>query len=304
MRKSSAPTAAPVEAVYRLVPPRHRLALLWLDCSGARVSSVDLTTVGDDDEPRRRVRLRAMTTKIRRALWLELPNELAEAVGDPRAARGPRLGARLFADSGADALRTSIAKACKAAGSRCSHRTTCVTAGSRSCTSAVCRGRGSTSWSVSGRSRSPRTPTRTSSPTRRSSITRASGRFGEQRDRVSAIASPRAPPRSRNRWRLAGSFESSRGHSRRRRHAATASACGSLVPDRSSGKRKLSTGTSRPRLVPARGRVRWKRRDGLDRRATLRTCPSSAGGRQTRLPSLTSSRCSRPAARASAGARC
>lgn len=194
MRKSSAPTAAPVEAVYRLVPRGHRLALLWLDCSGARVSSVDLTTVGDDDEPRRRVRLRAMTTKIRRALWLELPNELAEAVGDPRAARGPRLGARLFADSGADALRTSIAKACKAAGSRCSHRTTCVTAGSRSCTSAVCRGRGSTSWSVSSRSRSPRTPTRTSSPTRRSSITRASGRFGEQRDRVSAIASPTGSP--------------------------------------------------------------------------------------------------------------
>jgi integrase len=110
------PSAEHVEAVYRLLPSKHRLPLLWLDWSGARVSSVDLTLVSDYDESRRRVRLRASTTKTRRALWVELPEVLADALEQalgPREDRDPR--APLFAGSGADALRTSIAKACKAA---------------------------------------------------------------------------------------------------------------------------------------------------------------------------------------------
>jgi integrase len=111
------PTAAHLEAVYRLLPSKHRLPLLWLDWSGARVSSVDLTLVGDYDEPRRRVRLRAATTKTRKALWVELHPALADALEaqlGPREDRDP--GARLFSGSGADALRTSIAKARRAAG--------------------------------------------------------------------------------------------------------------------------------------------------------------------------------------------
>ena len=111
------PTAAHVEAVFRLLPLKHRLAFLWLDWSGARVSSIDKTLIGDYDEPRRRVRLRAATTKTRRGLWVELHPILAEAV---EAQLGPRedrhLGARLFPESGSDALRTSITRACKAAG--------------------------------------------------------------------------------------------------------------------------------------------------------------------------------------------
>jgi hypothetical protein len=51
------PSAEQAEAVYRLLPPKHRLALLWLDWSGAWVGSVDHTLVGDYDEQRRRVRL-------------------------------------------------------------------------------------------------------------------------------------------------------------------------------------------------------------------------------------------------------
>jgi integrase len=84
---------------------------------GARVASVDHLLVGDYDEARRRVRLRAATTKTRRALWVELPPVLAEAIEATlphRRFRDPE--ARLFAESGADALRTAIAKACKAAG--------------------------------------------------------------------------------------------------------------------------------------------------------------------------------------------
>jgi integrase len=53
----------------------------------------------------------------RKALWVELHPVLAAALSErlgPREDRDP--DARLFASSGADALRTSIAKACKAAG--------------------------------------------------------------------------------------------------------------------------------------------------------------------------------------------
>lgn len=110
------PSAEHVAAVYRLLPSKHKLPLLWLEWSGARVSSVDLVLVSDYDESRRRVRLRAKTTKMRRALWVELPAVLAdevERVIGPREDRDPN--ARLFAESGADALRTSIGKACRAA---------------------------------------------------------------------------------------------------------------------------------------------------------------------------------------------
>jgi len=111
------PSAADIEAVFARIPAEHRLALLWLDWSGARVSSVDLTLAGDYDEARQRVRLRAATTKTRRALWVGLHPVLAEAIEATlphRRFRDPE--ARLFASSGADALRTSIAKACRAEG--------------------------------------------------------------------------------------------------------------------------------------------------------------------------------------------
>ena len=81
-----------VEAVVRLLPSAYRLALLWLDWSGARVSSVDSVLVGDYDEPQRRIRLRAVTTKTRTALWVELPDVLAEAIEatlPPREDRDP-----------------------------------------------------------------------------------------------------------------------------------------------------------------------------------------------------------------------
>jgi integrase len=111
------PVAEQLLAVYRLLPSKHRLPFLFLDWSGARVSCIDRTLVGDYDEQRRRVRLRAATTKTRKPLWIELHPVLADAVEaslGPREDRDPQ--ARLFAASGADALRTSIAKACKAAG--------------------------------------------------------------------------------------------------------------------------------------------------------------------------------------------
>jgi hypothetical protein len=47
VREPEPPSAEHVEAVYRLLPSKHRRALLWLDWSGARVSSIDTTTIGD-----------------------------------------------------------------------------------------------------------------------------------------------------------------------------------------------------------------------------------------------------------------
>jgi hypothetical protein len=44
------PTAAHVETVFRLIAAQHRLALLFLDHSGARVAAIDLTQVKDYDE--------------------------------------------------------------------------------------------------------------------------------------------------------------------------------------------------------------------------------------------------------------
>ncbi len=111
------PTAEQVEAVFRLLAPVYRLPLLWLDWSGARVGSVDALTVADYDERDRRVRLRASTTKTRAALWVEVPDELAEALEatlPPREDRDP--GAPLFPGASSDRLRTAIARACRAAG--------------------------------------------------------------------------------------------------------------------------------------------------------------------------------------------
>jgi integrase len=117
------PTAEAVEAVYRLLTTAYRLPLLWLDWSGARVSSVEKLLVGDYDEPRRRVRLRKAITKTRTALWVELPDVLADAIDatlPPRlvvaGSEGRDPDTPLFPDVTADRLRTAIARACRAAG--------------------------------------------------------------------------------------------------------------------------------------------------------------------------------------------
>jgi len=111
------PTAEHVEAVYRLLPSAYRLALLWLDWSGARVGSIDTLSVADYDEPGRRVRLRASTQKTRSALWVELPDVLADALEETLLPREDRDGAaRLFPGVSADRLRTAIGRACRASG--------------------------------------------------------------------------------------------------------------------------------------------------------------------------------------------
>jgi integrase len=111
------PTSDHVEAVLRLLSASYRLPLLWLDWSGARVSSVENVLVGDYDDVARRVRLRASTTKTRAALWVELPDALAQRIEVHLPPRQDRdAAAPLFPGVTADRLRTAIARACRAAG--------------------------------------------------------------------------------------------------------------------------------------------------------------------------------------------
>jgi hypothetical protein len=85
------PTADHVEAVFRLLSCPYRLPFPWLDWSGARLASVDLTLVGDY-EAGRRVRLRAATTKTRRALWVDLHPVLVNAIEATRRNRSSHGG--------------------------------------------------------------------------------------------------------------------------------------------------------------------------------------------------------------------
>jgi integrase len=111
------PSASDLVAIYQLLPSKHRLALLFLDWSGTRVGAIDSVLVGDYDESRRRIRLRKATTKTRQGLWIDLHPALADAIEAQLPPREDRdLDARLFAESGSDALRTAMAKACRALG--------------------------------------------------------------------------------------------------------------------------------------------------------------------------------------------
>ena len=72
------PSAEHIEAVYRLLPSKHRLALLWLDWSGA--PGFDRRAHAGWRQTPHNVRLRAATTKTRKALWVELHPVLADAL--------------------------------------------------------------------------------------------------------------------------------------------------------------------------------------------------------------------------------
>jgi len=100
------------------VPPKYVLPILWLDHSAHRVTAgVDKVTVGDWDAGRGRVRARAETMKMRKALWREVPAALGEAIERSLPPRDDRdLNARLFPEVNGNALRTAIGKACRATG--------------------------------------------------------------------------------------------------------------------------------------------------------------------------------------------
>jgi integrase len=111
------PLAEHVERVAERLPRHHVLPFLIIDECGPRVSELATAEVGDLDEHRRAIRVRWTVEKNERYRHLELPGDLFEALLATLPPREDRdLAAPLFPGLDEAALRTAIAKACKATG--------------------------------------------------------------------------------------------------------------------------------------------------------------------------------------------
>jgi integrase len=111
------PLAEHVERVAERLPRHHVLPLLIIDECGPRVNELATAQVGDVDEHRRAIRVRSEVEKNDRYRHLELPDDLYAALLRTPPPREDRdLEAPLFPDLNEAALRTAIAKACKATG--------------------------------------------------------------------------------------------------------------------------------------------------------------------------------------------
>jgi integrase len=115
-REEVDPPAAPaVGIVYGLLPTAYRLPLLVLDATGMRVGELEALKWGDIDEPSGRWRVRASTSKTRRARWVPVDEDVFAAVAATVPREDRDLEAQVFGGFGADRLRTAITRACKAA---------------------------------------------------------------------------------------------------------------------------------------------------------------------------------------------
>jgi integrase len=111
------PLAEHIERVAERLPRHHVLPLLIIDACGPRVNELATAQIGDLDEHRRAIRVRAENEKNERYRLLELPDDLFDAVLTTLPPREDRdLEARLFPNLNDAALRTAITKVCKATG--------------------------------------------------------------------------------------------------------------------------------------------------------------------------------------------
>lgn len=110
------PTSGHVMAVSRLIPAAYRLPLLVLDATGMRVGELHGLTWGDVDEPEGRWRVSATVAKTRHARWVPVPDDVFAAVTALTPREDRDLSAQVFPGFGPDRFRTSLARACKAAG--------------------------------------------------------------------------------------------------------------------------------------------------------------------------------------------
>lgn len=111
------PIAEHVEAAAWMLAPSYVLGVLVLDATGARIGELEAATIGDLDESTKRWLVRAKVAKTRKARWVELPDDLYDAVCGLLPAREDReLEAPLFPIGSADRLRTAIGRACRDAG--------------------------------------------------------------------------------------------------------------------------------------------------------------------------------------------
>jgi integrase len=112
-----------------------------------RVGELERLTWADVDEPRGRWRVSAGASKTGRARWVQAPVELFAAVTRLVAREDRTPDRRVFQGFGADRFRTTLTRACTAAGVPTFSPTTCATAAFRCSTLPACRGRGSASTS-------------------------------------------------------------------------------------------------------------------------------------------------------------
>jgi integrase len=110
------PTAAHVEAVVRLLPKQYRLPALVLDATGMRIGELEALTWGDVDHPRSRWRVPMGVAKTGRARWVQVPDQVFQAV-TALVPREDRVAARpVFQGFGGDRFRTALGRGCLAAG--------------------------------------------------------------------------------------------------------------------------------------------------------------------------------------------
>lgn len=110
------PTAAHVEAAFAAIPGAYRLPVLVLDATGMRVGELEALRWRDVDEREGRWRVSRARAKTRQGRWVPVTEKLLQAVlaAVPREDR--ILDGQVFAGLDADALRTSLGRACKTAG--------------------------------------------------------------------------------------------------------------------------------------------------------------------------------------------
>jgi integrase len=111
------PLAEHVERVADVLPRQYVVPFLVIDECGPRVSELETAQVGDLDEHRRAIRVRWTVEKNDRYRHLELPDDLFTTIVATLPPREDRdLEVQLFAGLDEAALRTAIARACKAIG--------------------------------------------------------------------------------------------------------------------------------------------------------------------------------------------
>jgi integrase len=111
------PSADHIEAAGWLLTVPYLLGLLTLDATGVRVGELEAARLGDLDEHRQAWLVRAAVAKTRRARWVQLPDDLFDAVVARLPVREDRdPDAPLFPGVTADRMRMAIGRACRDAG--------------------------------------------------------------------------------------------------------------------------------------------------------------------------------------------
>jgi integrase len=110
------PIADHVAAVYGAIAPAYRLPVLVLDATGMRVGELERLRWGDVDERAGRWRVSKASAKTRKGRWVPVPEIVLGRVLDAVPREDRNLDGQVIAGFDADAFRTALGRACKAAG--------------------------------------------------------------------------------------------------------------------------------------------------------------------------------------------